>query len=260
MTPTARRLLFFTGALGVACLLVWGLLGLPAFGHYRGPYGDVVNSLAVPRVHATNAVAAVVFDFRGSDTLIEETIFFAAVTGTALLLRAQRQEKEEGAKDSAPEREAPTMSDAVRAAGLLMTAAALLFGLYIVAHGHLTPGGGFQGGVVVASATLTVYLASRYRVLLDVVHIPAVDVVEPLGAAGYALLGVIPLLFGTAFMTNFLPLGAPGDLLSAGTLPLLNLTVGLEIAMGIVLIVAELLEQTLAIRSNARSGTGDEPG
>lgn len=252
MSFGARRLLFFAGALGVACLLGWGILGLPAFGDYRGPYGDVVNSIAVTSVHATNVVAVVVFDFRGSDTLIEETIFFAATTGTALLLRAQREEEEEGAQDAAGDRETSAMSDAVRAAGLLLVAAALLFGVYLVAHGHLTPGGGFQGGVVLASAILTVYLASRYEVLLDVAHMRAVDVIKPLGAAGYAIVGAIPLLLGMAFMANFLPLGETGDILSAGTLPLLNLTVGVEIGAGIVLIVGELLEQTLAIRSTQR--------
>ena len=255
MSARSRRLLFFAGALGVAGLLGWGIGGLPAFGNYRGPYGDVVNSMAVGDVHATNVVSVVVFDYRGSDTLIEETIFFAAVVGTALLLRAQREEEEDSPRDAADYREASPMSDSVRVAGLLLTASALLFGVYVIAHGHLTPGGGFQGGVVLASALLTIYLASRYDVLIGVARPSAVDVVEPLGAAGYVILGLVPLFLGAAFMTNFLPLGTSGVLLSGGTLPLLNLTVGVEIGAGILLIVGELLEQTLAIRADHHRST-----
>ena len=67
------------GAVGV--FLFWGLSGLPPFGHYHGRYGHLINGIALPQRHATNAVTAVVFDYRGFDTLGEEFILFTAVLG-----------------------------------------------------------------------------------------------------------------------------------------------------------------------------------
>ena len=94
MRSRGRLVVFAIGALGVAALLVWGLGGVPDFGHYRGPYGDILNRNAVQERHATNVVNSVTFDYRGIDTAGEEFILFAAVMGVTLLLRRQRQEEE----------------------------------------------------------------------------------------------------------------------------------------------------------------------
>src|SRR5919198_3037518 len=139
MTRQARIALFAVSAAGLSALLLWAVAGLPDFGHYRGPYGKVLDSVAVGERHATNVVAAVVFDYRSVDTLGEEFILFASVMGVALLLRHARREKRH-----VPERMA---SDAVRLTGIGFAAGLLVLGLYVVAHGYLTPGGGFQGGV-----------------------------------------------------------------------------------------------------------------
>ncbi len=87
MNTPVRMALFLTAAAGFAALLAWGMWGLPDFGDYRGPYGDVINAVAVPERHLTNMASAVNFDYRGFDTLGEEYILFTAVVGLALLLR-----------------------------------------------------------------------------------------------------------------------------------------------------------------------------
>lgn len=87
----ARVVLFLVGAAGLGALLVWAFVGLPRFGFYHGPYGNVIRAVAVSQRHATNAVDAVVFDYRGFDTVGEEFIFFAAAIGIAMLLGAQRE-------------------------------------------------------------------------------------------------------------------------------------------------------------------------
>jgi hypothetical protein len=74
MSSGTRRAVFLPAAAVVAAVLVWGLTGLPGFGHYRGPYGLVLNDVAVQERHMTNVVTAVVFDYRGFDTLGEEFI------------------------------------------------------------------------------------------------------------------------------------------------------------------------------------------
>jgi multicomponent Na+:H+ antiporter subunit B len=252
MSFNSRRNLFFLGMLGFGVLYLWGLKGLPDFGRYEGVYGITLNKVAVAQTHATNLVAAVTFDYRGFDTLGEEFILFAAVVGVAILLRAQRDEAataDEEAEESKDEsRSAPHTSDAVRVLGLALIGPTVLFGLYVVAHGHLTPGGGFSGGVVLATAALLVYLTGEYVALRRVSPESLTELAESVGAGGYAAVGFLGLLAGQAFLTNVLPLGTTGQLNSSGTILLINLAVSVEVAGGFSLILAEFLEQTLLIR------------
>ena len=248
MTPALRRRVFLIAAAAAGVLLVWGLTGLPDYGTYAGPYGHVLNQVAVAERKATNVVAAVTFDYRGIDTMGEEYILFAAVLGVAILLRAQRDETEQAPDEDAADRNAPATSNAVRVTGLALVGPVVLFGLYLVVHGHLTPGGGFQGGVVLATAALLVYLSGEYVTLRRVSPESVTDLAESTGAAGYVAIGLLGLAAGAAFLANVLPLGHPGALLSAGTIPPINLAVGLEVAGGFVLLLSEFLEQTLVIR------------
>src|SRR5215212_3261045 len=86
MTRRGRIALCAVGLAGLAALLVWGVVGLEPFGHYPGPYGTLLNAAEPDERHAANVVAAVVFDYRGFDTLGEELILFCAVMGLAFLL------------------------------------------------------------------------------------------------------------------------------------------------------------------------------
>jgi multicomponent Na+:H+ antiporter subunit B len=253
MTSSARSIMFFIGAAGLAVFLMWGLAGLSDFGNFHGNYGLLLNRVGVDQTQATNIVAAVTFDYRGFDTMAEEFILFAAVLGTALLLRAQREEEEEPAEDMAQGRRPPHDSDAVRELCLGLVAPGVVFGLYVVAHGHLSPGGGFQGGVVLATAPLLMYLGGEYSGLRTLSPQTIVELAEGTGAAGYVGVGLVGLGASASFMTNFLPLGRAGDLLSAGTILVLNFAVGLAVAAGFVLLLTEFLEQTLEIRRRSRA-------
>jgi multicomponent Na+:H+ antiporter subunit B len=246
MTRRVRSIVLFVGLIGTAAFLLWGLNSTPSFGHYRGPYGIVLLHRAVPERHATNVVASVVFDYRGFDTVAEEFIFFASVIGVTLLLRRQREERERSV--SAEDRALGRTSDAVRVFVLALVGPTVLLGMYLVAHGQLTPGGGFQGGMVLGGGLLFVYLAGRLLVFRRVSPMGFLDFNEGVGAAGFVMIGLLGLVVTGAFLENVLPLGQVGSIFSAGTIPLINLSVGLEIAAGLVLVVHEFLEQTLFTR------------
>ncbi|HZU78529.1 MAG TPA: hypothetical protein VE991_01325, partial [Acidimicrobiales bacterium] len=104
MTPVTRRAVFLLAVAGLAAFYLWGLVGLPGFGHYPGPYGDVVNARAVKATNATGVVSAVNFGYRGFDTLGEEFILFVAVAGVATVLRVLRRERERSPQDAARDR------------------------------------------------------------------------------------------------------------------------------------------------------------
>ena len=241
MTARLRLVLFLAGAAGVAALLVWGLAGLPDFGHYAGPYGDILVKVAKPQRNVANVVTGIVFDYRGFDTLGEELILLGAVVGTSLLLRETREHDVGDVVD-------PVTSDAVRALTLVTVPAAFVLALYVIAHGHLTPGGGFQGGVVASAAFACAFLGAEYRAFHVLGHAKPWDAVEGVGAAGFVALGLLSLALGLAFLENFLPLGTYGRLTSAGSIPVVNGAASLAVAGGFVLIYGEFLQESMALR------------
>lgn len=228
--------IFLPSCLGLGALLVWAIYGLPPFGDYRGSYGRILNAVAGVERHATNVVSAVNYDYRAVDTLGEEFILFAAVTGVSLLLRLTREEREERVP------EPREIDEALQYAGAAIVATTVLFGIYVVTHGQLTPGGGFQGGAIVATGILLLYLVAGYNRFRRVAPRDGAEALEALGTGGYAVVGILGLILGEVFLQNFLPLGEFRKLLSGGTIPLISFLVGCAVAGGFAVLYLEFLE------------------
>jgi multicomponent Na+:H+ antiporter subunit B len=162
VSPRLRLRVFLVAGTGLFAALIWGFVGLPDFGDFHGAYGHLLNRVSVPERATTDVVTAVNFDYRGFDTLGEEFILFAAVIGVTSLLRTLRGEEVASPDDDAPGRQVPETSLAVKVTGLLLVGPTVLIGIYIVVHGHQTPGGGFQGGVILATGLLLTYLSADY--------------------------------------------------------------------------------------------------
>ena len=128
-----------------------------------------------------------------------------------------------------------------------------IYGLYIIAHGHLTPGGGFQGGAIVASGFAMVLVSYGSIWTMNRVKEKNLSILESLGAVCFILLAILGLGFGTAFFNNFLvgtnslfgvvPAFGSGlaDINTGGVIPLMNFAVGLKVIaglFGIVLVMA----------------------
>ena len=252
MTRRTRLALFGVAAAALAVILAHGLAGLPAFGRYHGIYGIVLAHVTVAQRRATDLVTAITFDYRGLDTMGEEFILFAASLGVVVLLREQRDERRESPRESdeADERAQPAAtrpftSPALIAMGRLLVGPVLVLGVYVASHGQLTPGGGFQGGVVLAAAVILVFVAVGRVAMAPIRPSGAAGIFEAAGAGGYVAIGLGGLVAGARFLTNFLPLGTKGSLLSGGTIASLSAIVGLEVAGAITLIVSEFVDQRL---------------
>jgi len=258
MTPRQRRWIFLIAMAGLAAFYLWGLTGLPGFGNYPGPYGDVINSIAVAETNATGVVSAVNFEYRGFDTVGEEFILFVAATGVATVLRQMRDEREHeeeeaGADDEAATRDAPPTSGAIRMVALIMTGPAVVMGWWLASHAQTTPSGGFQGGVVLATGFILIYLAGKFLAFDRFSPADVTDAVEAVGAGGFAAVGVAAVAMGLPYLTNYLPLGiTPGAVSSSGTIALISFFVGVEVGAAFILIVSELLDQTLLIRQGSQ--------
>jgi multicomponent Na+:H+ antiporter subunit B len=116
-----------------------------------------------------------------------------------------------------------------------------LFGIYIIITGHLTPGGGFAGGVILASSYVLLMLAFGRDFAEKNLSLPVVSRLDCIGALMFALIAVLGLVFGGSFFINFLyQKYLPGqalDLVSAGTIPLSNLAIGLKVGASLFLVI-----------------------
>ena len=241
MTRRGVRAVVAVPVLGVlGGLLVWAFAGMPSFGHYRGPYGDILNRVAVPQRHTTNVVGATVFDYRGVDTMGEEFILFAAVMGVVLLLRGT------GGSGREPEPRDAVRSDAFRHVGVVMVGVVALVGLWLSAFGYVTPGGGFQGGVALSAGAILLYLAGSYRSWRRLTVERAIDPLEGTGAGGYVVVGLAALVAGLPFLKNLLGPGQTGTLFSGGSIAFVNWASALEVAAANILLYREFLEEYVA--------------
>jgi multicomponent Na+:H+ antiporter subunit B len=252
VTARTRLWLFAVAAAGLVIALAVGLADMHDFGAPASTYARILNSLSVPQRRATDVVSAISFDYRGVDTLFEEFILFAAVAGISVLLRPLGDESRQLPEDEAPDRRIPPPSPTVGLLAVLVAPLLLVVGLETVTHGQISPGGGFQGGVVIATAVYVVYLATGYANVERFEPGPLIEAADGLGAGGYVFVGLLGLLGGVAYLTNTVGLGHPGNLISGGTLPLLNAVVGLEVAAGFVLLAKEFLDQTEVVRAPGR--------
>ena len=240
MTERARNTLVFIAGAVLLGIYFYSALNMPSFGSYRGPYGDAIARIAVYERHTTDVVNAINYDYRGFDTLGEEFILFTAVLGVSMLLR-----REEGAptQPAGTLTDEPGLSAAVRSVNLPALLVTTIFGLYICLHGQLTPGGGFQGGVILATGVVLVYICENTGAFCRITSHAAVEVTEALGAGGYAIIGIIPLWLGLPFLCNFIPLGTTGDVFSSGTIALISACVGLEVTASFLLVVYTYLQE-----------------
>lgn len=260
MSRRGRLAMFAVAAAGLAGLLAWGFGGLPPLGQ-TPPYGQALIEVATVVRQVQNAVSGVNFDIRVTDTMLEEFLLLTAATGVTVLLRRLDDEREQTPEEIAAERPAPpVVSDAVRVWSLGLMGPTVVVGLALVAHGHLTPGGGFQGGALIVAAGLLGFLAGRPRALPWGEGVELTEAAEGAGGGGIVVLGFVGMVAGGAFLQNFLPVGQRGELVSGGLVPLISGTVGLAVAAGIALVVRAFVAETLAIRRVRMDERRQAPG
>jgi multicomponent Na+:H+ antiporter subunit B len=217
--------LLFAGGLGFMLLTVASGLD---FGTPPMLIGSEIQAHAPQQTGATNIVTSVVLGYRAIDTLGELSILFAAAVSAGLVL---------GHRNS-------TAGTQTKGGFVLQTGGSLLFplmmtiGFYIILHGHLTPGGGFQGGVILAAAFFLPLLARPGARL----HHKTLSLIEGFAGASFILIGLLAMLEGNGFLQPLFIQDSLGQLISAGTLPLLYLAVGLKVGAELASLLSRLIQ------------------
>ncbi len=193
---------------------------------------------------SNNIVTSIVFDYRGFDTLGEGTVLFIAVSSISMLLYHLLKKKD---NNLVPQVSGfnPNTSMIISYTGFLLVPLIMIFGAYLVVHGHLSPGGGFQGGAVAASGTALLLIATlitrnsyRFRKILSTFESVALTTIVVFGLVGIGVSFLFNFLATPDGVMNTVPLGfTGGDLTSAGTLPFLSLAVGIEVFCGLSIIL-----------------------
>lgn len=133
----------------------------------------------------------------------------------------------------------------------------LVLGAYIILHGHLSPGGGFQGGVLLAGAVAIFFLAYGRDKVIKTFHVNKLKISEDLGALGFVFIGTLGVIYGSSFFGNVIWKGLPGDLFSSGTIFLMNFAVGYKVLAGIGVLILVMIA-TLKSSENEEGGDMDD--
>jgi multicomponent Na+:H+ antiporter subunit B len=144
-------------------------------------------------------------------------------------------------------------SDASRGVGAVAAVVTFLLALNIISHGFITPGGGFQGGVVLAASLALIFLSVEYYQYRRIATSSFWEPVEAFGAGAYVGVGLMSFAFGLGFLQNFMELGVPGRLSSGGSAILVNWSSSLAVAGGFLVIFGEIIQEDMAVRYG-RSG------
>jgi len=176
---------------------------------------------------AANIVTAIIVTYRGLDTLGEITVLFLTASIIGLVLASGKQEKPiKSTSKQTTRRESSSSGELLETGSDLLIPLILLLGAYVFINGHLTPGGGFQGGAIIASASLLLLLTDPLR------HFShrLISMVESISGFFFIVIGLLGLIFAGGFFDNrLLPIGTLGSIFSAGVIPILYTLVGLKV-------------------------------
>ncbi|MBN1295026.1 MAG: Na(+)/H(+) antiporter subunit B [Candidatus Latescibacteria bacterium] len=215
----------------IAIGIILSIAEIP-FGKPKMKVGKYYIDKGVKDTGATNIITSVVVNYRGFDTLGEVTVLFIAAVGVgAVLVTAEKKQKER-----VTEKASLVLSTGCRFLFPLI----LLLGAYIFVNGHLTPGGGFQGGAVIASAFLLFYMGCRWKRINKI----KAQALESLGGLVFIITGLLGLIIGNYFMMNFLPKGIPNQLFSAGIIPVIYIALGCKVGSELAGVIDNMIEES----------------
>ncbi|MBR6535612.1 MAG: hypothetical protein IKT67_00250 [Lachnospiraceae bacterium] len=212
---------------------------LPEYGSPDNPNNNEVvekyNKEGLQDTGAVNNVAGMILDYRAFDTLGESHVLFVAAVCVMILLRLEltKDGKPTDTKRAEEENDRlyePKNDKILQLSAKILVPVIIMYGIYVVLNGHLSPGGGFSGGAIIGAGLILYVNAFGFEKAKRIMN-----------RKNYAVISVVPLLFyalakGYSFFTGAnhlesgIPKGTPGNILSAGLILPLNICVGIVVA------------------------------
>ncbi|QGH32799.1 sodium:proton antiporter [Gracilibacillus salitolerans] len=184
---------------------------------------------------ATNLVASVLYDYRAFDTLGEATMILTAATILAFLVPITKATMF-----------GTTFKSIVNQTVKLIIPYLAVLGAYLLLFGHISPGGGFVGGVVLSIIPILLTITYSVEFSEYIFKPDQKKLVEDIGAIGFVLLGLLGVLTGSNFFASgqaYFRTGNAGEVFSAGLIPYINLMIGLKVGAGLAIIFNSLIKE-----------------
>ncbi len=202
-----QLLMFFVVCI-VGSLLLITVNDLPEWGDGNAPANAHLSSYylenSIDDTHVPNVVTSVLADYRGFDTMLETCVVFIAFIAIFAILRVRKSRTTNEETNKIFELLLPSYqkvdSVIIKTASHLMIPFMQLFALYVVAHGHYSPGGGFQGGVILGASLILLAISYDFKKSLNYLSEKKVILLVALGVLIYAGIGVICLFLGGNFL------------------------------------------------------------
>jgi multicomponent Na+:H+ antiporter subunit B len=223
-----RKIISFILIVIIAAGIFFSLEEIP-FGFTKSKVREYYLDNGIKQTGATNIVTSVVVNYRGFDTLGEVTVLFLASIGLSAILYRKKEEKRKKRRKS---------SLILYTGCRFLFPLIILFGAYIFIHGHLTPGGGFQGGAIIASGFLLTMLGCWGW---EGINGKKFKITESLSGLAFVAVGLLGLLYGGYFLFNYLPKGIPNQFLSAGIIPVVYVAIGFKVGSEIAGIINDMV-------------------
>ncbi|MEK6202064.1 MAG: sodium:proton antiporter [Desulfobulbaceae bacterium] len=195
------KLLTLLLSLLVGAFLIWSVQDLPDWGDPQSPASTYLSphyiEKAVEETSVPNIITAVLADYRGFDTMYETVVIFCAGLTVLIILRRTPRKDKKVIKPR-PQREGADII--LQNTARLLIPPMQIFALYVIAHGHHSPGGGFQGGVILGASFILLALAYDLKSALQRFKEKTMLFYSALGVLIYAGIGVGCLLLGKNFL------------------------------------------------------------
>ncbi len=218
--------------LALITVLLFTVSNLPTFGSADNPASNEVVQRYIEEglaeTGAVNIVAGMILDYRAFDTLGESHVLFIAATCVMILLRADKQGKKHTMKKVKTPQAKP--DPILKAAATLLTPFILIFGIYIVLNGHLSPGGGFSGGAIIGAGLILAANAFGFEQTGRFFTRKTYSVVSLFALLFYSAAKSYSFYTGANHIESIIPKGTPGAILSSGLILPLNICVGMVVA------------------------------
>ncbi|MBE6114652.1 MAG: DUF4040 domain-containing protein [Erysipelotrichaceae bacterium] len=210
----------------ILCMLLT-VSELPSYGDPSNPANNEVSEKYImdtmEDTGAVNIVAGMILDYRAFDTFGESTVLFVAAGTVIILLRNDRKKKEKEENDRMYE---PKPDIILQNIAKLLVPVALMFGIYVVLNGHLSPGGGFSGGAIMGAALILYYNAFGAENCKKFFTYRTFNTIIVCALSFYAVAKSYSFYTGANHIHSIIPKGTPGNILSSGLILPLNIAVG----------------------------------
>ena len=212
-------------------LLVWNVSYLPPIGAANKAVNDEVPERYIEsglkETGAVNFVTGMILDYRAFDTLGESNVLFCATITVLILLQASKKKKGVIDEDMLFE---PHDDAILRLSAKILVPVIMLFGIYVVLNGHLSPGGGFSGGAIIGAGLILYQNAFGFSYARKIFNEKTYKTISAAALLTYCLCKTYSFFTGANHLNSHIPLGIPGHILSSGLILILNICVGMVVA------------------------------